>query len=123
MPQLRLFLLVRSMSRLGCTRFGSSGIFGVPPPYRSCLAAYFQLASISLRQVVGRVFARLRPWSWHRFGPCDMPFEAKRFRHVAVAIPQVHVGRAIAVSARQQSPQPQQPDVAYHQTLIGWRGR
>jgi hypothetical protein len=29
MPQLRLFLLVRSVSRLGCTRFGSPGIFGV----------------------------------------------------------------------------------------------
>jgi hypothetical protein len=52
-----------------------------------------------------------------------MPFVAKRFRHVAVAIPEVRVRCGIALSPRQQCPQPQQPDVAYHQTLIGWRGR
>jgi hypothetical protein len=33
------------------------------------------------------------------------------------------MSRGIAVSLRQQRTQPQQPDVAYHQTLIGWRGR
>jgi hypothetical protein len=75
-----------------------------------------------MRQVVGRIFARLRPWSRHRLGPSDMSFEAKRFRHVAVAIREVCISRGIAVSPRQESPQPQQPDVAYHQTLIGWRG-
>ena len=52
-----------------------------------------------------------------------MPLVAKRFRHVAVAIPEVRVSLGIAVSRRQQCPQPQQPDVTYHQTLIGWRGR
>src|ERR1700756_4266904 len=61
--------------------------------------------------------------SWHRLSPRDMSFEAKRFRHVAVAVPEVRVSRAIAASPRQESPQPQQPDLAYHQTLIGWRGR
>ena len=30
-----------------------------------------------------------------------MPFKAKRSRHVAVAIPEVRVGRGIAVSPRQ----------------------
>ena len=61
--------------------------------------------------------------SWHRLGPSDMPLEAKRSRHVAVAIPEIRVRRGIAVSPRQESPQPQQPDLAYHQTLIGWRFR
>jgi hypothetical protein len=46
-PQSGISLLVKSLFLLGCTRFGSPGIFGVPPSYRSCLAAYFQLASIS----------------------------------------------------------------------------
>ena len=63
------------------------------------------------------------PRSWHRLGPVDMPFEAKRFRHVAVAIPIVAIRGVVAVSPRQQCAQPQQPDVAYHQTFIGWRGR
>ncbi len=49
-----------------------------------------------------------------------MPLEAKRFRHVAVAIPQVLVSPGIAVRPRHQSPQPQQPDLAYHQTVVGW---
>jgi hypothetical protein len=30
-----------------------------------------------------------------------MPFEGKRFRHVAVAIPEVRVSRVIAASPRQ----------------------
>jgi hypothetical protein len=51
-----------------------------------------------------------------------MPLEAKRFRHVAVAIPQVHTSRGIAVSPRQLGPQAQQPDVTRHETLIDWRG-
>jgi len=51
-----------------------------------------------------------------------MALEAKRSRHVAIAIPEVCISR-IAVCPRQQSPQPQQPHVAYHQTLIGsWWG-
>ena len=52
-----------------------------------------------------------------------MPLVAKRSRHVPVAIPEVRVSRGIAVSPRQQSPDSQQPNVAYYQTLIGWRGR
>src|SRR5262249_18399122 len=61
--------------------------------------------------------------SWHRLGPRGMPLEAKRSRHVAVAIPEVRVSRGIVVSPRPQSWQPQQPDLTYHQTLFGWRGR
>src|ERR1700722_9441997 len=61
--------------------------------------------------------------SRHGLGPVDMALELKRYRHVAVAIPEFGVSRGITVSPRQQSPQPQQPDVAYHQTLVGWRGR
>ena len=37
----------------------------------------------------------------HRLGPGDVSFEAKRFRHVAVAIPQVRISRVIAMSPRQ----------------------
>jgi hypothetical protein len=51
-----------------------------------------------------------------------MSFETELFRHVAVAIPEIRV-RGIAVRPRQQCAQPQQPNLAYHQTLIGWRGR
>ena len=36
-----------------------------------------------------------------------MPFEAKRFRHVAVVIPEVRVSLSIAASPRQERPQPQ----------------
>ena len=52
----------------------------------------------------------------HGLGPCDMPFEAKPFRQVAVAIVKVAVGGLVAVSPRHQCPQPQQPDVACHKT-------
>jgi hypothetical protein len=52
------------------------------------------------------------PLSWHRLGPRDMSLEAKRSRHVAVAIPEVRISCGIAVSPRQESPQPQQPDLA-----------
>jgi hypothetical protein len=55
--------------------------------------------------------------------PRDMPLEAKRFRHVAVAISEVAVGGFVTTCPRQQCSQPQQPDVAYHQTFFGWRGR
>src|ERR1700722_7054642 len=35
-------------------------------------------------------------------GPRDMPLEAKRFRHVAVTVPIVAIGRGIAVRPRQK---------------------
>jgi hypothetical protein len=34
----------------------------------------------------------------------------------------VRVSRGVAVNPRQKSAKPQQPDVAHHETLIGWRG-
>ena len=37
----------------------------------------------------------------HRLGPGDMSLEVGRFRHLAVAIPEVRVSRGIAVSVRQ----------------------
>ncbi len=49
-----------------------------------------------------------------------MPLEAKRFRHVAVAIPEVRISRGIAVSPRQQSLQPQQPDLVQNKSGLGW---
>jgi hypothetical protein len=38
--------------------------------------------------------------SRHRLGPRDMPFKLKRFRHVAVAIPEVRVTCRVAASPR-----------------------
>src|ERR1700682_4117262 len=58
----------------------------------------------------------------HRLGPVDVAFEAKRCRHRTIAPHQVPVGHVVAAGPRQQSSEPQQPDVAYHQTLIVWRG-
>src|SRR6516225_4212097 len=59
-----LFLLVRSVSRDGCTRFGSPGIFGVPRCYPSCSAASTQETSIC--HAAG-CRANIRPF-WDRWG-------------------------------------------------------
>jgi hypothetical protein len=56
-------------------------------------------------------------------GPLHVPVEAKRFRHVAVAIPEVRVRCGIAVSPGQQCAQPQQQDVAHSYTVVRPRGR
>jgi hypothetical protein len=64
-----------------------------------------------------------RPPSWHRLSPGDMPLEAKRSRHVAVAVPLVAIGSVVTVSTRQKSTESEHPDVAHHEILIGWRGR
>jgi hypothetical protein len=39
--------------------------------------------------------------SWHRIGPRDMSFEAKGFRHVAVAVTELRICCGIAMSPRQ----------------------
>jgi hypothetical protein len=82
-----------------------------------------RLAEVRLKNNVYPVTAPTQLPSLHRLGPRDMPVKLKRCRHVAVAIPIVAIGGVVAMGSCQQSPQPQQPDVAYHQTLIGWRGR
>jgi hypothetical protein len=61
--------------------------------------------------------------SWHCLGPRDMSFEAKRSRHVAVAIPVFAIAGIVTMSPRQKSTESQQPDVEHHETLIGWRRR
>ena len=48
--------------------------------------------------------------------PTRYALEAKRFRHVAVAIPEVRVCRGIAVSSGQQIAQPQQGQFVCHDT-------
>ena len=48
-----------------------------------------------------------------------MPLEAKRFRHVAVAIPELRIRLGIAVSPRQQSPQPQQRNLEQYESRVG----
>ena len=55
----------------------------------------------------------------HRLGPRDVSFEAKRFRHIAIASHQVAVGTIVAAGAGEQRAQPQQHDVAYRRGLIG----
>ena len=52
-----------------------------------------------------------------------MSLEAKRFRHVTVAIPVFAIAGVLTAGPRQQNSQPQQPDLAQHQTLIGGRSR
>jgi hypothetical protein len=62
------------------------------------------------------------PPSSHHLGHRHMPFEAKRFRDGAIPIHQVPVGDVVAAGTEEQRPQPQQPDVAYSQPVIGGRG-
>src|SRR5262249_16102986 len=50
--------------------------------------------------------------SRHRVGPGDVPFEAKRFPHRAIAIHQVSIGGLVAASPGEQRAQPQQRDLA-----------
>jgi len=59
--------------------------------------------------------------AWPR--PSRNALKAKRFRHLAVAIPVFAIAGPVPVSPLQIGAQPQQPDLAYHQTLFGWRGR
>jgi hypothetical protein len=56
---------------------------------------------VCFETVVGRVLESLTRLG-HGLSPRDMTVELKRFRHVAVAIPEVRVSGAIAVSPRQQ---------------------
>jgi hypothetical protein len=43
------------------------------------------------------------PRLWHGLGPVDMPLEAKRFGHVAVAVPVFASAGIVTMSQRQQS--------------------
>ena len=65
---------------------------------------------------------RLFPTLGHCLRPGDMSFETKRFREIAIATHQVPVSNIVAACPGQHRAQPQQPDIAYGQPLIGWRG-
>jgi hypothetical protein len=52
-----------------------------------------------------------------------MPFEAKRSRHVAVAIPVIAIAGIVTAGPRQKGAESQQPDFAQHQIFIGRRDR
>jgi hypothetical protein len=52
-----------------------------------------------------------------------MSLEAKRFRHVAIAIPVFAIAGIVTVSPRQKSTESQQPDVAHSATVVGRRCR
>ena len=65
---------------------------------------------------------RVLALSWHRLGPSDMPFEAKCFRHGAVAVPVVAVGGLVAASLGEQCAQAQHPDFKYREPVVGWGG-
>ena len=71
--------------------------------------------------VVGRTLESLSCLG-HGLGPVDVPFETKGFRGLSVLIPWFAIAGLVTVSPRQKSPQPQQPDLTYHQTVIGWHG-
>ena len=60
-----------------------------------------QIRMLFVGIVAPRAEVPTQPPSWHHLGPRDMPLEAKRSRHVAVAIPEVRVSPGIAVSPRQ----------------------
>jgi hypothetical protein len=72
---------------------------GVPPRQKArritCYCFEFHTrGAMTARHKVSRSTERLP--SRHRLGPGDMPLEAKRFRHVAVAVPEVAVGGFVA---------------------------
>jgi hypothetical protein len=48
-----------------------------------------------------------------------VPLEAKRSRHVAVAVAEVNISGGIAVGSGEQGAQPQQPDLVQHEAGIG----
>jgi class 3 adenylate cyclase len=50
--------------------------------------------------------------SCHRLSDRDMPFEAKRFGHRAIAVGEVSIGDLVAAGTGQQSPQSQQNEIA-----------
>ena len=56
-------------------------------------------------------------------GPLHVPVEAKRCGHGAIAIAVVAIAGIVTLSPCQKSTESQQPDVADHETLIGWHGR
>src|SRR5271163_4428166 len=89
-----------------------------PPPKRAAPRQPRATRSIAVVAFPDRLFPTLD----HRLSPRDMALEAKRFRHVAVAIPEVRIGRN-PVSLAEQGAQAQQPNVAYSQLFIGWRAR
>jgi len=96
--------------------------------HQALLATQLVMPIRSFETLISRLFQDNvggSPWMpgvCHGLGPRDMSLEAKLCGHGAVAIPEIRIGGGIAVSPRQQCQQPQQPDVAYSQTLIGWRG-
>jgi hypothetical protein len=87
------------------TDFGDWACVSINPLPGVHAARQFLDTSETLRTLVLRSWRREmieRGWnerpSRHRLGPRDMTLEAKGFRHVAVAIPEVLVSRGIAVS-------------------------
>jgi hypothetical protein len=71
---------------------------GGDPGYTQCETNFREL---QMWPVLGQGGHASPTESWHSLSPRDMSFEAKRFRHVAVAIPEMRVSRGIAVSPRQ----------------------
>jgi hypothetical protein len=51
-----------------------------------------------------------------------MAVKIEHSRHVGVAIPGVQKSRDVAANSREESPEPQHPDIAYHETFVCWRG-
>ena len=59
----------------------------------------------------------------HRLGHREVSFEAKRFRHRAIAIHRSRYGEVVAVSLGEQRAQPEQCDLAYRRTFCSLQVR
>jgi hypothetical protein len=70
--------------------------------------------SIALDALPDRLFRTLD----HRLGPRGVSFEAKGFRHRAIALRQVPVGDIVALGPGQQPAQPQQHDLTHRRTVV-----
>ena len=70
---------------------------GLAPPSCSAGDPRKLAATATVADFPARLWATLD----HRLGPPDVSFEAKRFRHGAVAIPVIPVGNVVAAGPRQ----------------------
>jgi hypothetical protein len=101
---------------------GCSG-FGMTSPRICCGTVDFIASTFSLSPVPQVAHANLAARRGIASAHAICPSKPSVLAMSRVAIPQVRVSRGVAVSPRQESPQPQEPDVTYHQTLISRRGR
>src|SRR5262249_38672375 len=112
-PWVRLDTSVLAAGGLALSAFGlAGGIARAAPAPAPRRPAGF---SASSRTTSTTSPAPSRP----RLGQGDMPLEAKRFRDVRIAIAELRVIRGVAVTPRQQCPQPQQRNLEQYESRVG----